>query len=80
MFESEKIVFKSEELRHFRFPRGLEDRLNAILESVNTEVKQATLLLLTDSPQTGNELCNEFRSVTNSTWFISKSDVFNINI
>lgn len=72
MFRVGGTLVGSEKLRYFEFPRSLEERLNAILESVNTEVKQATLLLMTDYPQTGNDLCSEFRLVTNNAWLITR--------
>src|SRR3989338_865250 len=54
------------------YPSTLEGRLNALINSINTEPKQITLLLLREYPQTGNELCKSFKKTTKNVWPLNR--------
>ena len=57
------------------FPKNLEERLEAILSSVNTEYKSVTLgILLDDSWKTGNDIRNAAESYVNPVTNIIPSD------
>ncbi|MBI2451477.1 hypothetical protein HYV50_00185 [Candidatus Pacearchaeota archaeon] len=64
------------ESREKPFPTDLEERLNAILNVVNTELKTATLLHLDDVPREGSEIKARVRETIGKDFYLPQSRAF----
>jgi hypothetical protein len=68
-----KSIFERKLRLQRPFPVKIEDRLEAILSSVNTEVKQVVLTLLDKNPKTMAHIKALYTYATNNVWEIGNA-------